>query len=181
MLPDLSSGPAELILSSSFKKSPKGYERPVEDYTNDQYHEGTNGQSGLYPQMQEQAGYHANDGLGYSQQYQGNTGSQSLQYSDYVAEPQSQNAQGLYSDSQGPPQYWQQNVAAGAAAAALPPGAAAAIVVGSNRSGSSSASPTSYASTAPLRGQSHHHQQNSQSSFLVPYRGYAEPVDDGRI
>ena len=181
MLPIYPRSLRESFVLSSFKKSPKGYERPVGDNLNDQYYESNStGQSGLYPQTQEQTGYHPyEDGTGYGQQYQGTMGSQSLQYSDY-APPQGANAQaqGVYTDAQGT-QLWQQNMASGAAVAALPAGAAAAAVVGHapQLSTSSTGSTRSQTSTAPLFNQGLHHQRPSQGPFLVPYRGYAEPGD----
>jgi hypothetical protein len=179
--------------SNSFKKSifsPKGYQRPVGEDINDQH--GGNGQSGWYPQMQDQGGYHTyGDGSGYGQQLQGSSMSTPPPQYTGQLQPQDFNGQNLYADTQvagqGPgAQFWQQNMASSAgvkgfSAAALPAGAAAAVVVSHSphSSTSSTGHPGSHISTAPLLvSGSRHRQQPSQGSFIVPYRGYAEPVDD---
>ena len=235
-------GPNISILThvSSIKKSvfsPKGYERPVGEDINDQFadSDGANGQSGLYPQMQEhgyqasgilnpqpalypevqgqggyplhgsvnsqaglyphmqdQGGYHAfHDGAAHGQQLQGSSGSHALQNSGQL-QPQDFNGQNLYADSQAQgavAQVWQQSAASGAvvngtsvsAMAGLPPGAAAAAVVvghSPHSSTSSSGSPGSISTVPLISPASRHRQQHSQGSVIVPYRGYAEPVND---
>ena len=218
--------------------APKGYERPVGEDINDQFadSDGANGQSGLYPQMQEQGGYqvtgsphpqsglypevqgqggyyphgsvnpqsgmlphmqdqggyHAfHDGAAHGQQLQGSSGPHTLQNSGQL-QPQDFNGQNLYADSQAQgavAHVWQQSAAPGAvvtgtsaaAVAGLPPGAAAAAVVVSHspHSSTSSSGRTGSISATPLiASASRHRQQRSQGSVIVPYRGYAEPVND---
>lgn len=152
--------------------SPKGYQRPGGEELNDQY----DGQSGWYPQTQDQGGYHTyGAGSGYVQQLQGSSMPIPPPQHTGQLQPQDFNGQNLYADTQvagqGPgTQFWQQNM--GFSAAALPAGAAAAVVVGHSPHPSIS----SAGSTAPLLvSGSRHHQQLSQGSSTFPYRGYAEP------
>ena len=156
-------------------------------------HGSVNPQSGLYPHMQDQGGYHAfHDGVGHGQQLQGSSGPHTLQNYGQL-QPQDFNGQNLYADSQAQgavAHVWQQSAAPGAvvdgpsaaAMAGLPPGAAAAAVVVSHspRSSISSSGGPGSISTAPLISSTsrRQRQRHSRGSVVVPYRGYAEPVND---
>ena len=146
----------------------------------------------LYPQMQEHGGYHALPaGAGHGQQLQGSSGIHTLQNSGQL-QPQVFNGQNLYADSQAQgavTQAWQQSTTAGAivrgfsasAVAGLPPGAAAAAVVVSHSpysSSSSSGGPGSMSAVPLITPASRRRHQRSQGYVIVPYRGYAELVND---
>ena len=152
-----------------------------------------NPQSGFHPQMQEQGGYHAfNTGAGHGQQLQGSSGPHTLQNSGQLQPQEFNGQQNLYADPQAQgavTQAWQQSTTAGAifsgpsasAMDGLPPGAAAAAVLNAHSpqsSISSSGSPGSMSAVPLITPASRHRQQRSQGSVIVPYRGYAEPVND---